>query len=214
MTALCPLDHDQDKRAADGLAVCLWHRDRAERAVAELPALYDALQRRLAAAGSSGPSGMPTAKKDPGLDLNHRVVTCRANIRANLVGWARFAIEERRLHYPPDTVYAIASFVVRQVDWYLAGPGARQFASDVIDDWTTAKSLADPNNVRRFDVGPCPEPDCQGILVAYLRPMDSLLPSNVICDTSPEDDDGNLTHLWPADKWMLLGRRVLARGRE
>lgn len=209
--SLCPIDHDRDKRNADGLNVCLWHRDRAERAVAELPALYDALQRRLVAGGSTGLTGMPAAKKDPGLDLNHRVVSCRTNIKANLVGWARFAIEERGMHCPPDDVYAISAFVVRQVDWFLAGPGARQFANDVIDDWSTARSLTDPNNTRRFDVGPCPEPECEGILVAYIRPKDSLLPSHVICDSSPEDEDGNLTHLWPADRWMLLGRRVMAK---
>lgn len=209
--ALCGLGHDKDKRNADGLNICVWHRDRAERAVAELPALYDSLQRRLATNGSTGLTGMPTAKKDPGIDLNHRVVACRTNIKANLVGWTRFAIEERGMTCPQDTVYALSAFIVRQVDWFLAGPGARQFASDFIDDWQTARSLADPNQTRRFEVGPCPEPDCEGILVALLRPKDSLLPSHVICDSSPEDDEGNLTHLWPADKWMLLGRRVLAK---
>lgn len=210
--ALCPVGHDKDKRTADGLNVCLWHRDRAERAVAELPALYDALERRLVASGAGGLTGMPAAKKDPGIDLNHRVVACRTNIKANLVGWARFAIEERGMHCPPDNVYALSAFIVRQVDWFLAGPGAKQFANDVIDDWGTARSLSEPNPTRRFEVGPCVEPECEGILVAYIRPLDSLLPSHVICDSSPEDEEGTLTHMWPADKWMLLGRRVMAKG--
>lgn len=208
---LCPISHDKDKRTADGLNVCLWHRDRAERAVAELPALYDALERRLAASGAGGLTGMPAAKKEPGIDLNHRVVTCRTNIKANLVGWARFAIEERGMTCPPDNVPSLSAFIVRQVDWFLAGPAAKQFADGMIDDWSTARALSDPNRIRSFDVCDCPEPDCGGTLVARIRPRDSLLPTDVTCDSSPLDDDGAPLHYWPADKWLTLGRRIVRK---
>ena len=109
---------------------------------------------------------------------------------------------------PADTVPAVAAFLVAQIEWLTAQEFARQFASDMIDDWGTARALADPNRVRRFEVGPCPEDGCDGTLFANLRPRDSLLPDHVTCDASPEDEDGVLLHSWTADRWMTLGRAV------
>lgn len=221
MSELCPMTHGleadgtpRQRRMADGLTVCVWHRDRAERAVAELPGLYEFLTGRLVASGSSGPSGMPNGgSKDPGIDLNHRVAQCRTDIRTNLTTWARVVVEERGIHCPPDTIPAIAAFLVAQMDWFAGQPFARQFVSDVVDDWATAKALADPNRTRRFEVGPCPEADCAGVLVAQIRPADSLLPHDVTCTESPTDEDtGELLHTWPADRWITLGRRVVRVG--
>ena len=57
-----------------------------------------------------------------------------------------------------------------------------------------------------FQVGPCPE--CTGTLIAILRPHDSLLPHEIICDSSPTDDAGKLVHSWTADRWLTLGRQI------
>ena len=210
MSELWPLEHDRESRVVAPLTVCTWHRDRAERAVAELPALYEFLGRRLVSSGATGLTGLPHGSRDPGIDLNYRVAQARTDIRNNLSTWARVAIEERSMHAPPDTVSAIAAFVVAQVEWFASQAFARQFVSDVIDDWQTARSLSDPNRTRRFEVGPCPEPDCEGVLIAQIRPKDSLLPHDVTCHLSPADEEtGELLHTWPADKWMTLGRKVV-----
>jgi hypothetical protein len=206
----CVLEHDKPKHATAPLLVCTWHADRTQQAITELPTLYNALQRRLITAGGAL-TGLPSGTKEPGISLNHRVVQCRTDIRANLTAWARVVINERHMTYPDDTVPAIARFLTRQLDWCLSQPYAKQLVNDVTDDWATANRLNDPNHVRSFNVGPCPEDGCEGTLVARIRSKDVLLPSDVTCDLSPEDEDGNLTHIWPTSTWMTLGRRIIRK---
>ena len=207
---ICPLTHkeDRDYPTTSTLTVCRWHATRTERAVAELPALYAALERRLVSSGAGQLSGLPTGSQIPGLNLNHRVVQCRTDMRNNLSTWTRVAVEERRMRVPADEMTAMAAFVVAQIDWYLSQPWAKQFVNDTLDDWTLARALNDPNPVRMIEVGPCPEPDCDGQLTARIRPADSLLPHSVECDQSPTDDDGEPLHYWSADKWLTLGRKI------
>lgn len=207
-SAICVIEHDKPKGAYGSLHVCYWHATRTEQAIAETPALYTALERRLAPGGSSTVTGMPTGTKNPGIDINHRVATHRTDLRNSLATWARIAVEERHMHAPLDTMPAIAAFIVAQLDWYLSHAGTRNFVGDMLDNADTAHRLLDPNPTRSFEVGPCPEPTCQGVLIARLRPKDALLPHDVTCDCSPEDEDGMLLHYWPADKWMQLGRRI------
>jgi len=210
MTNICPLTHreDRDYPNAASLTVCRWHATRTERAITEIPALYTALERRLVSTGSQAMTGLPSGSTDPGLNLNHRVAQARTDMRNNLTAWAKTAIEERHMTPPPDTMPALAAFITAQIDWYLAQPWTRQFVNDTLDDWTIARTLNDPNPVRMIEVGPCPEPDCDGQLTARIRPADSLLPHDVSCDQSPRDDDGELLHSWTADKWLTLGRKI------
>jgi hypothetical protein len=203
-------DHDKPRRALDGLDICAWHYGRCERAVAEIPALYESLGRRLVP-GSSGLTGMPRAGRDPGLNLNPRIVTLRADTRNTLSTWARIAVEERRMTTPADTIPAMAAFIAAQIDWYAHHEGTRQFVNDMIGTHGDARRLNDPSHVRTFEVAPCPEDGCEGVLVARLRSTDALLPHDVTCDSSPLDDEGAPVHYWPADKWMTLGRRIVRR---
>lgn len=205
---LCPLSHrnDEERDAAPGLNVCRWHTTRTERALEQIPALYSALERRLVSTGATNLSGLPSGSTDPGLNLNHRVVQCRTDMRTNLTTWARVAVEERSMTTPPDHMPTIAAFILAQIDWYLSQRWAKQFVNDTLDDWTLARALNDPNPVRMIEVGPCP--DCDGQLTARIRPADSLLPHDVTCDQSPLNDDGQPLHSWTADKWLTLGRKI------
>jgi hypothetical protein len=206
MTSLCALD--QDREATGALLVCSWHAGKVEQAVAEAPSLWNALAIYLIRSGTSL-TGMPSGSTEPGLNLDHRVVQARHDMRTNLTTWARVAYEERNLALlPPDRMESIAVYLVRQVDWFLAQPFAAQFAADMLEDHRVARSLIYPNPARRIDVGPCPEDGCTGNLSATMRPADSLLPSAVACDCSPVDDDGRQLHHWTADQWMSLGRKI------
>ena len=62
---LCPAPHREDapKRAADGLILCLWHRDRLERHLAELPALHQACEATLL--GRTGTNGDGPVSEHP-----------------------------------------------------------------------------------------------------------------------------------------------------
>lgn len=206
--ALCLLDHDPARQAAPGLDVCLWHHRLISQAITQAPNDYTALGHRLVPTGRSSGNGHVTGTRNPGIDLNHRVVQLRTDLRNTHATWARIAVHERGITPPPDTLPAIARFIHRNLDWYLHHPGTTQFAHDMLDNHHDAQRLIDTNPVRSFDVAPCPEPDCQGTLIARLRQNDALLPHDVTCDTSPLDDDGNPLHYWPANTWLTLGRRI------
>ena len=62
---LCPAPHRDDtpRRAADGLILCLWHRDRLERHLAELPALHQACEATLL--GRTGTNGDGPVSEHP-----------------------------------------------------------------------------------------------------------------------------------------------------
>jgi hypothetical protein len=208
VTSLCPLVHDEDAEVEYGLAVCRSHARATQSAVVQLPGLHADLTYRLITTGASL-TGMPHApSKDPGISLDHRVVQCRSDIRNVLATWARHVVEERQVHPPTDRIYAISLFLAGHVTWLLSQAYGPAFCLDMVGPWETAKMLIQPNASRTFTVGPCPEPECTGTLVARLRPQDSLLPAVVVCDHSPLEDDGTLSHAWTADKWLTLGRKI------
>uniref|UniRef100_UPI00200D0BA6 hypothetical protein n=1 Tax=Escherichia coli TaxID=562 RepID=UPI00200D0BA6 len=64
---LCPAPHrdDRPRAAADGLVLCLFHRDRLERHVAELPALYDACGAARAGLGGASSVGPVSGSTEP-----------------------------------------------------------------------------------------------------------------------------------------------------
>lgn len=209
MTALCVLDHDVPRMAAHPLVVCTWHADRITRAIAETPARYAALVHYLAPTGN-GNNGRVTGTPDIGININPRVSQLRADIRNTVSTWARIAIETRGMNPPDNNIPAICTFLVHQVDWYLAQPWTQQFANDMDANWRDAGAIIIGNQIRVIEIAPCPETGCTGRLYArlWLRPKDGLLPADIACDDSPEDDDGMLTHYWTADKWITLGRKI------
>lgn len=202
---LCPLGHRQDKTRQPGLDVCQWHAERVRKALHDLPKLHDLLALQLNPTSTN--SANVTASKNPGLNLDPRVVTCRSDIRNVLSTWCRVGVEEGPFdQLPPDDVGWICGWLTQRLDWYLAQRFGHQFVLDIVSPWETGRRLLDPNPVRRFPVGPCPS--CTGVLIAELRPADDLLPPFVVCDRSPLDEQGEPTHKWTADRWMHLGRII------
>jgi hypothetical protein len=205
----CPLVHDEPAESTVG-RLCRWHARQARRSLDGgadgIAALFHALATRLQPTGQ-GLGSIPTHTMDPGLNLNHRVVACRSDMRNVTTTWARVVIEERQVHAPADTIGHVCAFLSAHLGWSLRQPWGHQHALDLIGVWETGRSLLDPNPVRVFEVGQCPEDDCTGTLIAYLRPQDSLLPAEILCDSSPVED-GHLTHAWTADKWLTLGRKI------
>jgi hypothetical protein len=205
MSALCPLVHDHDAEVERTLAVCRSHHRQASLALSELPGLHASLTHRLITSGT-GLTGMPHGSTDPGISLDHRVVQVRSDIRNVLTTWARHVVDERQVRPPVDMLANIALFVGSHLSWLLEQDYGPAFALDVIGPWETARMLMQPNPSRAFAVGGCP--DCDGTLIAVLRPQDSLLPHEVVCDASPFDEDGTPLHHWTADRWLTLGRKI------
>lgn len=224
--ALCLASHD-DKPAQPepGLAICTWHRNKAANALASLPAIHGILADYLIATGGS--SGSPVhVSKDPGIRLDQAVYNARRDIETCLATWVSYGMRATIMRFDPrrgaivkvprvntgpdsQTPRALAQWLLIHHAWYLAQDTAGDFVDDVMVTASIARSQRQHNHSATFQVGPCPEPDCDGTLITRIRPVDSLLPSIIWCDKAPEDPEtGEQLHTWPADKWLTLGRKV------
>lgn len=206
--ALCPADHRDDKprRAADGLLLCIWHRDRLERHLAELPALYVACEATLAGRSGTNTTGPVSGTAEPSWAVSDRPSAAREHVRVFLHGWVRVVLEEGPWQVAPaDRIPALAAWLVARTDWLAAREWASEVALNAAETHSEARRAAYPEPVSRAKLGRCPEENCDGNLTAIVRRADSLLPTTVRCDVSDE-------HVWTADQWQALGRRMTGAG--
>lgn len=209
---LCKAHHDQPRLAANGLKVCSTHQRKTIEAIAALPNLYQMLAEYLTNGSSSATGEFVRSTPTPGLNLNTRVSTARTDILNHLHCWARIGIDEGPwTSSPNDTPLNIATWIVTRNDWYLNQDWTEEFVRESIDLQHTSQRLQQPTTIKRFTVGPCPEPDCTGTLITELRREDDLLPSLIWCDIAQNDPEtGKQTHLWTPDKWLTIGRKINA----
>lgn len=201
--------------AADGLMLCVHHRDKLEQRIAELPALHDDLATCLVASGGTGDA----KRRSQGISLDGDVVAARDHVLMWLWSWTRIVMEERGLHGPSvETPNAVATWLVQHVDWLAAKPYAGEVSAELAETWREARRALQAGRVRRIELrlpdgelarclaeaeGPSLDgerPTCNGTLVALLRPTDSLLPHAVVCS-------GDSSHVWPAGTWQVLRKR-------
>lgn len=204
---LCPAPHrdDRPRQAADGLVLCLWHRDRLHRHLRELPGLWHACEAALAGRSGTNTTGPVSGSTEPSWAVYDAPVAAREHIRVELHAWVRVGLEEGPWQQqPPDRLDALATWLANRVDWYAARQWADEMARTIADTWHEARRAAYPDPIHRVILGPCVE-DCPGTLVATVRRSDSLLPSTIDCDHDPD-------HAWTADTWHALGRRMTGTG--
>ena len=209
--ALCLTSHDPHRQTAPGHTVCHGCRTHALDATTQMPALWQHLENYLdTRTGGSSNSPIVTTSRDPGLTLNQAVLRTRTSIRTHLECWTRIGIDEGPWHtQPPATLTAMATWIATRIDWYTNQDWSGEFIAQTLELRAEGRRHRQPNQSSTFTVGPCPEPDCGGTLITCLRPADSLLPSVIWCDTAPTDPDtGEQLHVWPADKWLKLGRKI------
>lgn len=207
---LCTAAHDQPRMALGGLQVCAWHVKKTTVAISLMPALHEMLSGYLTLAGGGTAGEFIRSSPTPGLNLDPNVATARTDLLNHLHCWARIGAEEGPWDtWPADEPAAIARWLLVRLDWYLSQSWAGEFARESIDLHRMALYLRQPQAVKRFTVGPCPEPDCTGTLITEIRPADDLLPSRIWCDLAPIDPEtGEQIHIWTPDRWLLLGRQV------
>lgn len=200
------------RQAADGLYLCLVHADGIGRDALTAALRYGDLGRVLTGSSQGLGDIVSGTKTSVGLDLNERAADMRSTIKHRLVAMVRMIAEERGLPLPEDRVPALARYVAKHAQWLAAHSAAGDFAEELADTASEAFHIAHPTGARRYqlkdpDGNPvgCPatvedgEP-CLGSLWTILRRVDSLLPSELVCD---HDDE----HYVPADKWMTFGRQ-------
>lgn len=222
---LCILEHDEPTFARPGLLVCDYDRRRATSALRKLPELHEMLEEYLAEGSGSSGNEIVTTSRDPGLRMNNAVLGHRLDIEQCLKRWVYFGVgrvivkrnaagelvRTSRIERSGPTdlkLTTLAEWLIRNRDWYLAQENADHFVRDVTQVSGRARSLRQRNKVSKFEVGPCPEPDCGGTVIARMRPQDDLLPSKLWCDKAPTDPEtGEQIHVWPivGTAWHTLG---------
>lgn len=209
-TGNCIANHDQPRLALTGLRVCIAHQRRTAEAISLMPNLYVMLSQYLIGGPSAAAGEFVRSTPTPGLNLNPKVLAARTALLNHLHCWARIGMDEGPWHScPADEPKSISVWIVTRLDWYLTQNWADEFVRESIDLQRTAENLRQPSTIKRFEVGSCPEPDCQGTLISEIRATDSLLPSLIWCDIAPIDEEtGKQIHIWTPDKWHTMGRKV------
>ena len=216
----------QPRLAADQSRLCHVCGRRLGEDIGTLAELHGELELVLAGAQSIGEK--IASKPGPRLP-NPAAVDARTEIRHTLVSWTLLVAEERGVSKPTrkaiqerpagfigpmrlvrvvdESTEGVAAFLRRHVDWL----GASDYADEVADEFSSlvgrARRVAYPNGNRVIEVGNCTrETDgqpCEGVIKAILRRVDSLLPSQIVCDV----DD---SHTWDPTQWLRLGKQLRA----
>jgi hypothetical protein len=206
--AACVLIHwrdaDRPRRAVDGLQVCLGCHAKTLRALVQLAPLHRLLGEIRAVATAAPRNGSRSAELP--IPLHPAAADHRRAIRQHLAGWVVDTCETRRLTTPAiDAAHgsqpaadALVGWLLPWHDWILAQPYADDYATDLSELHSAAWAIAYPSGRVRRDFAPCPTPDCQGTLAAWLAPGD-LLPAALVCEACGEEV--------PPARW-LTGRAV------
>ena len=187
------------RQAANRSRLCELDLRRLGEDIAVLPELHAALAQTLA----YGQGGGEKSSNKPGSRVpNTAAMEQRVVIRHRLASWAQLVIEERDWNATPaDNPTAIANFLAIHVDWLANHEAAGDCADEFAETAGKARRVAYPNGTRTYEVAPCPM-DCEGVIKAVLRRVDSLLPSELVCDTDEQ-------HRWNSTQWVRLGRTLL-----
>lgn len=140
-------------------------------------------------------------------------------LRNTLTGWARVIIEEMAIPGPGRPIPAPngangyprqgADIPTAQIATWLAGhvsalrthPAAGEAAEEIHGAVDQARRAVDaPANRARIPIGPCPEDDCPGSIVAYI-PHQADRPARMDCGQG---------HTWDTIHWRSVARRISA----
>jgi hypothetical protein len=186
--------------AGPGRSLCTACRDRLISNLENLPALYSDCNR--AASQQVVHVIRKVSRKSATADsMSPAAAEIRTAILTILASWAGLVADERRVQPPARDTPALAGFLCRHIEWLTHHPAAGDIADEIQDLVRVARSIAYPNGVRRVHVGCCPAGDCDGDLIALIRPRDDLLPSEIVCTVASG-------HAWPVTWWRKLARQI------
>jgi hypothetical protein len=180
--------------AGDGLNLCWPHRDQIGKCATRVAEVYDELLLQLAPTGVGGEYTSGT--KDPGINLNPRVVACRDRIATVLAAWAKLVVDERGFAPPGEDIRSVAAFIVDSATWLAAHPLAGECADELRDlAYGEPWRVAYPSGTRVVALSPCTVDSCGGEMRAIIRQPASLVPSEIACNA-------DTAHRWPVDQWL------------
>jgi len=134
------------------------------------------------------------------------VLSLQFDCAQQVAAWAHLVWDEQRLRTRlnlMDTVL-VCGFLSTHANFLAHHPAGRDAVEEI--GWFAGQivELVRQTKARRTVIGGCP--DCNGQLVAFMRPSDALLPSEVRCSA-------NRDHKWTPWEWTFLGRRIRAKAR-
>ncbi|MBV7699851.1 hypothetical protein KWI83_30895 [Streptomyces sp. TRM70350] len=138
-----------------------------------------------------------------GIVLDDGAVALRAQVTDVLAQWARLVVDERRDRTPrplrEPRLDGLVRFLQEQLPWLAGHPAAIDFDEEVTELLTAFGKLFGPGQVRRFPLGSCLEPGCDGMLFGVMSTGGGRVPSHVTCDAG---------HALPPHQWMRVADRL------
>ncbi|MFH8447395.1 OvmZ protein [Streptomyces sp. NPDC018026] len=179
--------------------ICAHCLDRTGRELRRLLALHKESEETLAAAPTTAlRQRVSGSRGSVGIVLDERVVSLRSRVTETLCLWARLVLDERgdaALGTRERGLARLVRFLGQQLPWFADHPAGVEFTEEITELLTDLDELFGPGPVRRFALGPCPRPECEGTLFG-VRPADrDRDPSHVSCDAG---------HPVPPRQWLLL----------
>lgn len=187
------------RQAARDSQLCVGCNRKLAADIASVPELHGELGLRLAHGNGAGEK---VATKPGSRTPDPKIMQIRGDIRLLLTTWARIIVEQRHVEPPADNLHVIGAFLGTHATWLGQQPFANEPADQFADMQHKAWNAAYPSGTRSYEVAPCPM-GCEGVIRAVLRRVDSLLPSELVCDVDSQ-------HTWNSTQWLKLGRQLKA----
>lgn len=181
---------DFPPRAAVGAMICAGCRDQAEKALVELPQLYDLCAYALDARPAK-PQERVSGYRPHGIVLRDAVVDIRSDIVGVLAAWCGLVATERGVPGPDElSLPRLSTFVLIHFRWLVAHPAGADFTDELTALADRANTVLAPEPVAALSLGPCLRPGCGWNLRADEQP-----PKRIRCEAG---------HEWPPEQWLLL----------
>lgn len=153
------------------------------------------------------PTAHVNGRTEPPLPVPVGVLSLRRESGEILADIAHMIWDERQFKTPLNLLdtLAVTAFIDRNTNWLSIHAAGKDACDEIGGIAARILELVKQTKPRRIVVGHCP--DCEGQLVAYMRPTDAMLPSEVRCSLT-------LSHRWTPWEWSYLGRRIRRDRRE
>ena len=189
---------------ATGMGICPACRDLAEKALVELPGLFDLCAHAL----DVRPTGLRervSGHRPRGIVLSDAVVSVRSEILGVLAAWCGLVTAERGVLGPdePD-VRKLVGFLAIHLHWLCQHLAAPDFVDELTDLTDAGNEAMQPEIGFRVAVGACPHLGCDRTVYAEAHREDAA-PYEVSCESG---------HVWAPKHWLSLrGKRNGGNGK-
>lgn len=180
-------------------AKCVGRLHRELRALLEL---YEESDQALTRATPHLRERVSGSRSTVGIVLDDGAVALRAHVADVLAQWARLVVDESRDRAPrprEPRADSLVRFLQQQLPWLADHPAVVDFDEEVAELLTAFGTLFGPGQVRRFPLGSCLEPGCDGALHGVMSAAGGRVPSHVTCDAG---------HALPPHQWMRVADRL------